>query len=124
MGRTEAVRRGDRGAELWAPCGTMLQARGKTESEVAEMLDQGVFNMRAFKKGGWVTGLKYADQVRDIIKARSGGKPDKVTLVALRRYKYGVLSPEPWMELTVRPLIFVATGGGLYRYLHLYLQVV
>lgn len=44
-------------------CGHM-QSRGKTEEDVAKLLDAGVYDMQKLLDGGWVTGLKYADEVQ------------------------------------------------------------
>ena len=41
-----------------------MQARGKTEEDVAKLLDAGVYDMEKLLEGGWVTGLKYADEVQ------------------------------------------------------------
>lgn len=41
-----------------------MQARGKTEEDVAALLDAGVYDMEKLLEGGWLTGLKYADEVQ------------------------------------------------------------
>ena len=66
-----------------------MQARGKSEDDVAALLDAGVYDMQKLADGGWVTGLKYADEVKTVLQERSGGKADEVAAVPLRRYKYG-----------------------------------
>ena len=45
-------------------CEGVVQARGKTEEDVAALLDAGVYDMQKLLDGGWVTGLKYADEVQ------------------------------------------------------------
>ena len=37
------------------------------------MLDEGVFDMARFAEGGWVDGLKYEDEVEELLKPRTGG---------------------------------------------------
>ena len=46
------------------------------------MLDEGIFDMQKFVDGGWVTGLKYDDEVLEDLKKRTGGKPDKLRSVS------------------------------------------
>ena len=41
--------------------------------QVAAMLDEGVFDMARFAEGGWVDGLKYEDEVEELLKPRTGG---------------------------------------------------
>lgn len=66
---------------------TVAAARNKSESEVLEMLDRGIYDMSDFKSGGWVTDLKYEDEIEDLLKARTGGKDDQVRAVKYDRYK-------------------------------------
>ena len=64
-----------------------LQARGKTKEEVAEMLDAGYYDMEKLAAGGWLTALKYADELEDELKTRTGGKDDEFAAVPLSRYQ-------------------------------------
>ncbi len=48
------------------------------------MLNEGIFDMQKYVDGGWVTGLKYEDEVMDDLKKRTGGKADKLRSVSLR----------------------------------------
>ena len=66
-----------------------MQARGKTPEEVVALLDEGVFDMEKLKAGGWVTDLKYADEVKDMLAEKTGGKDDEFATVPLKRYEYG-----------------------------------
>jgi protease IV len=67
-----------------------LQARGKTEEEVIALLDEGVYDMEKLKAQGWVTDLKYSDELEDELKGCTGGKDDEAALVPLTRYQNGV----------------------------------
>ena len=60
--------------------------RKKTRAEVEELLDSGVYDMERFLEGGWVDGLKYEDEVNDLIKERTGGKDDEIRVVGLKKY--------------------------------------
>ena len=64
-----------------------LQARGRTKEEVAEMLDAGYYDMEKLAAGGWLTALKYADELEDELKTRTGGKDDEFAAVPLSRYQ-------------------------------------
>ena len=61
-------------------------SRGKSREDVEALLDAGVYDMEAYKAGGWVTDLKYEDELNDMIKARTGGKEDELRAVGLRKY--------------------------------------
>lgn len=67
-----------------------MKARGKAEEEVVALLDEGVYDMEKLKAEGWVTDLKYADELEDDLKSRTGGKDDEAALVPLKRYQHGV----------------------------------
>ncbi len=47
------------------------------------MLNEGIFDMQKFVDGGWVTALKYEDEVLDDLKKKTGGKADKLRSVSL-----------------------------------------
>lgn len=47
------------------------------------MLNQGLYKMEDYKAGGWVTDLKYEDEVQDLLKKRTGGKEDEVQKVSV-----------------------------------------
>ena len=46
------------------------------------MLNEGIFDMQKYVDGGWVTALKYEDEVLDDLKKRTGGKADKLRSVS------------------------------------------
>jgi len=66
---------------------TVAEARGKTVEEVQAMLDKGIYDMEEFKADGWVTDLKYQDEIEDLLKERTGGKEDEYRFVKFGRYK-------------------------------------
>lgn len=45
------------------------------------VIDAGVYDMETLAEEKWVTGLKYNDEVIDMLKERTGGKKDKVRSV-------------------------------------------
>eukprot|EP00775_Hariotina_reticulata_P006975 gene6975-7190_t len=65
---------------------TVAESRGKTTEEVAALLDRGVYDNDVFAKEGWVTGLKYEDEIIEDLKKKTGGKDDGVRKVGLSRY--------------------------------------
>jgi len=38
--------------------------------QVKEMLDQAFFDQKKYAQGGWVTGLKYEDEILDLLRVR------------------------------------------------------
>lgn len=66
---------------------TIATSRKKDRAEVENLLNSGVFEMEKLQQGGWVDGLKYADEVDDIIKERTGGKEDELRFVPFKKYK-------------------------------------
>lgn len=42
--------------------------------------------METLKAGGWITDIKYADEIEEDLKKRTGGKEDKVLAVDYKRY--------------------------------------
>lgn len=45
---------------------------GKSAEDVRALLDAGVYDMQVLKDQGWVTDLKYADEVEELLKSRTG----------------------------------------------------
>jgi protease IV len=64
----------------------VANARDKTRADVEGLLDAGMYEMSHFKEGGWVTDLKYEDEINDMIKERTGGKEDELRAVGLKKY--------------------------------------
>ena len=50
----------------------VAKGRGKSHEDVIAMLDKGIYDMEEFQSGGWVTGLKYSDEITDDLKKRTG----------------------------------------------------
>ncbi|CAM6084639.1 unnamed protein product [Calypogeia fissa] len=62
-------------------------SRGKTKQEVEELLNAGIFELPKLKEGGWVTDLKYEDEVEEMLKQRLGIKEEKtLPSVDYKRY--------------------------------------
>lgn len=49
--------------------------------QVEELLERGVYDMKELAEGGWLTALRYEDEVIADLKKRTGGKADKVRAV-------------------------------------------
>ena len=47
------------------------------------MLDRGIYRMEDYVEGGWLTGLKYEDEVIKDLEKRTDSKPDKLRGVGL-----------------------------------------
>ncbi|BBN19507.1 protease IV [Marchantia polymorpha subsp. ruderalis] len=62
-------------------------SRGKTVKDVEDLLDTGVFELAKLKEGGWITDIKYEDEVDEMLKERLGIKEDKkLKSVDYRKY--------------------------------------
>lgn len=46
--------------------------------EVAALLDRGVYDNDVLLNEGWVTALKYEDEITDDLKKRTGGKVTQI----------------------------------------------
>ena len=51
--------------------------------QAEEMLNQGIFKMEEYVEGGWLSGLRYEDEVLKDLEKRTDSKPDQ--LKAVRR---------------------------------------
>jgi hypothetical protein len=49
------------------------------------MLDAGIYDMQQFKEGGWLTDLKYEDEINDMLKPKTGEMERSVVLCFLRK---------------------------------------
>lgn len=88
---------------------TIAKDRNKTIEEVEAMLNEGIFDMQKFVDGGWITALKYEDEVMDDLKTRTGGKKDKLRSVSLKKYSKTSLSA---FGLTGRKTIAIVRSSG------------
>jgi protease-4 len=41
---------------------------GKSAADVEALLDKGIYSMEKLKEGGWITDIKYADEVFHLMK--------------------------------------------------------
>jgi protease-4 len=73
---------------------------GKEKAEVEALINEGVYEMETLKAGGWITDIKYADEIEEDLKKRTGGKEDKVLSVDYKRYSR---VREKTLGLTGRP---------------------
>ncbi|CAD7696645.1 unnamed protein product [Ostreobium quekettii] len=65
----------------------VAKSRSKAENEVIDMLEEGFVDTESFREGGWVTDLKYMDELIDMVKERQKvDKKKKLKRVTLRRY--------------------------------------
>lgn len=60
---------------------------GKSAADVEALLDKGIYSMEKLKEGGWITDIKYADEIEEMLKKRIGAKEDKpLRTVDYRKY--------------------------------------
>ncbi|KAK9846465.1 hypothetical protein WJX81_004557 [Elliptochloris bilobata] len=86
-------------------------SRGKTVAEVEELLERGVYDMRELADGGWVTALRYEDEVIADLKKRTGGKDDKVRAVGLK--KYSSVSPSAFGLVGRKRIAVIRSAGAI-----------
>lgn len=62
-------------------------AKGKKRDKVIDFVDEGVFHIERLKKDGWITDIKYDDEVISMLKEKLGVQKDKtLPLVDYRKY--------------------------------------
>ena len=69
-----------RTCRAWEGCPEKLQL-GARRAQVEELLERGVYDMKELAEGGWLTALRYEDEVIADLKKRTGGKASKVRAV-------------------------------------------
>lgn len=81
-GDSHAPRRGaaEQECRAWEGCPARLQLRAR-RAQVEELLERGVYDMKELAEGGWLTALRYEDEVIADLKKRTGGKASKVRAV-------------------------------------------
>jgi len=94
---------------------TVAAARGKSEQEVRDLLDAGVYDTAQLAQGGWLDGLKYEDELIDDLKQRTapGDKPEKpLRRVALRKYQ--AVSPTAFgLRKGKKRVVVLRTAGAI-----------
>jgi len=67
----------------------LAEARGKSVADVAALLSSAEPpSAELLAAGGWITGTMYADEMREHLKARTGGPASELRSVNLDRYKF------------------------------------
>ncbi|XP_024023119.1 serine protease SPPA, chloroplastic isoform X3 [Morus notabilis] len=62
-------------------------AKGKKREKVIDFIDEGVFHIERLKKDGWITDIKYDDEVISMLQERLGLQKDKILpMVDYRKY--------------------------------------
>ena len=57
------------------------QQSGWARVQVEAMLDRGIYRNEDFVEGGWVSALRYEDEVMRDLEKRTDSKPDKLKAV-------------------------------------------
>ncbi|KAJ7559074.1 hypothetical protein O6H91_04G068800 [Diphasiastrum complanatum] len=62
-------------------------SKGKSKEDVINLLEEGIFDVKKLKGGGWITDIKYEDEIEAMLKERLGQKGDKpLQSVDYKRY--------------------------------------
>ncbi|MFS7939452.1 putative peptidase S49, ClpP/crotonase-like domain superfamily [Helianthus anomalus] len=65
------------------------QAKGKSKEEIKSFINEGVYQIEKLKEDGWITDIKYDDEVRSMLKTRLGiAEKKKITLIEYKCAKY------------------------------------
>eukprot|EP00249_Psilotum_nudum_P018445 c26807_g1_i2 orf=111-1544(+) len=66
---------------------------GKTKNDVKKLLEEGIFEVDRLKQDGWLTDIKYDDEVHTLLKEKLGVKADKdISYVDSKKYS----RVKPW----------------------------
>ncbi|EIE22855.1 protease IV with duplicated peptidase family U7 domain-containing protein [Coccomyxa subellipsoidea C-169] len=89
----------------------IAQSRGKTTQEAEEMLDEGIFKMERYVESGWLTGLKYEDEILADLEKRTESKPNKLKAVGLK--KYSSVSPTAFGMVGRKRIAVIRAAGAI-----------
>ncbi|KAL2610043.1 hypothetical protein R1flu_028616 [Riccia fluitans] len=65
----------------------IASSRGKSIKDVEDLLDAGVFKLEKLKEGGWITDIKYEDEIDEMLKTKlSIAEDKKLPSVDYRKY--------------------------------------
>ncbi|KAI7736144.1 hypothetical protein M8C21_009735 [Ambrosia artemisiifolia] len=63
------------------------QAKGKEKEEVDSFINEGVYQIEKLKEDGWITDIKYDDEVKSMLKKRLGiAEKKKLPLIEYKKY--------------------------------------
>ncbi|MFS7939447.1 putative peptidase S49, ClpP/crotonase-like domain superfamily [Helianthus anomalus] len=63
------------------------QAKGKSKDEIESFINEGVYQIEKLKEDGWITDIKYDDEVRSMLKTRLGiAEKKKIPLIEYKKY--------------------------------------
>ncbi|KAI3504727.1 hypothetical protein L1887_26405 [Cichorium endivia] len=63
------------------------QAKGKTKEDIESFINEGVYQIEKLKEDGWITDIKYDDEVTSMLKTKLGiAEEKKLPLVDYKKY--------------------------------------
>ncbi|KAL7598515.1 serine protease SPPA, chloroplastic [Lactuca sativa] len=66
---------------------TVSQSRGKKKEDIESFINEGVYQVEKLKEDGWITDIKYEDEVTSMLKKKLGiVEKKKLPLVAYKKY--------------------------------------
>ncbi|KAK9917362.1 hypothetical protein WJX75_003547 [Coccomyxa subellipsoidea] len=89
----------------------IAQSRGKTTQEAEMMLDEGIYKMERYVESGWLTGLKYEDEILADLEKRTDSKPNKLKTVGLK--KYSSVSPTAFGIVGRKRIAVIRAAGAI-----------
>ncbi|KAI7736145.1 hypothetical protein M8C21_009736 [Ambrosia artemisiifolia] len=65
----------------------VCQAKGKRKEEIESFINEGVYQIEKLKEDGWITDIKYDDEVTSMLKTRLGiAEKKKLPLIDYKKY--------------------------------------
>ena len=64
----------------------IASSRNKTEDDVHSLIDRGVQDVQHLKHEGWIDGVVYRDEIRDLLKPRTGDSRSEAPQVSYSKY--------------------------------------
>ncbi|BDA50409.1 Protease 4 [Coccomyxa sp. Obi] len=86
-------------------------SRGKSVQEAEAMLDEAIYKMERYVEGGWLTGLKYEDEILKDLEKRTESEPNKLKTVGLK--KYASVSPTAFGIVGRKRLAVIRAAGPI-----------
>ncbi|CAH1428253.1 unnamed protein product [Lactuca virosa] len=66
---------------------TVSQSKGKKKEDIESFINEGVYQVEKLKEDGWITDIKYEDEVTSMLKKKLGiAEKKKLPLVAYKKY--------------------------------------
>ena len=59
---------------------------GRPDGDVEDLIDRALYKCEELQEQGWITDLKYKDDIQEMLKKRTGGGPSEARITSLAKY--------------------------------------